>query len=238
MSARFAKKLLHIHSSQKKVLAILVDPEKWNDAYLNRLFSEQFSPQFDWVFVGGSTVDKGQLSVCLKAIKERTNKPVIIFPGDPDQVDPRADALLLLSLLNSRNPEFIVGKHIESAEALRDSGLELISTAYILVGHDHETEVARVSNTIPLSDPDQICRSVLAAEQMGKQLVYLESGSGADRSLDPDILRRCREEVDIPIVVGGGIQTLSIAKQYWQFGADIVVVGTAIEHDMDRFFRS
>jgi len=198
----------------------------------------EFSSQFDWIFIGGSTVDKGELGECLRAINRRTNKPVIIFPGDQDQIDPSADALLLLSMLNSHDPEFIVGKNIDSSLALKSSGLELIPTAYVLVGSDRSTTVARVSRSNPISDPGRILQTVLAAEQMGKQLVYLESGSGANAPLDPDVLKRCKEEIQIPVAVGGGIQTMSAVKEYWGLGADIVVVGTAIERDAEDFFRS
>ncbi len=238
MSTSIKEKLLHIVANQEKVLAVLVDPQKWDDSHLDLLFSVEFSSQFDWIFVGGSTVDKGELGLCLSAIKRRTSKPVIIFPGDPDQIDPHADALLLLSMLNSRDPEFIVGKNIDSAQVLKASGLELIPTAYVLVGSDHNTAVARVSSSIPISDPKRILQTAVAAEQMGKQLVYLESGSGANAPLDPDVLKRCKEEIQIPVAVGSGIRSMSAVKEYWRIGADIVVVGTAIEHDMKSFFRS
>lgn len=240
MSAHLLQNLLHSSKVKKKILAVLVDPQKWDDTHLDRLLNGQFSTLFHWVLIGGSTVGNGELSACITAVRERTSKPVILFPGDPEQIDERADALLLLSLLNSEDPEFIVGQHIAAAQKLKDSGLELIPTGYILIGDDRSTAVSRISKTSPISqsDPETIRCTVIAAEQMGKQLVYLECGSGASESLNPDILESCRRVVDIPIVVGGGIKSMKDVNMYWERGADIVVVGTAIEENLEIFFNS
>jgi len=238
MSELILQELARKSGTGEKVLAVLIDPEKWNDAHLDALFASHIHAKFHWVLVGGSTAQDGQTHECIDALRRRTEKPVILFPGGMNQVDPSADALLLLSLMNSEDREFIIGKHIRSAKMLAQSALEIIPTAYILVGDDLSTTVAKVSKSLPISEnnPELILSTALAAEQMGKKVVYLESGSGAVGALDPKIVSDVRELINIPLILGGGVRSHNDVVKYWNAGADVVVVGTAIENDLAEFF--
>lgn len=181
--------------------------------------------------IGGSFMEQGNMSECIGWLKSLSEKPVVIFPGSPAQIDPEADALLLLSLVSGRNPDYLIGRHVESAFQLKRSGLELIPTAYLLVDGGKTTTVHYISNTRPLpSDkPELAAATALAAEQLGMRMVYLDTGSGAGFPVPSALIDMVKTHVSLPIAVGGGIVRAAQAAEAWKNGADMVVVGNALE---------
>ena len=209
---------------------MLLDPEK---ADLKRLsFTAEARP--DYIFVGGST--GGDTTEFLKELKlkiknEKLKIPIILFPGDASQFSEEADAILYLSLLSGRNPEYLAGQQIRAARAIHNSNIQVIPTAYILIDGGVETSTMRVTGTqpIPPTDIDRIVDTCMAAEMMGKQLIYLEAGSGAKTPVAPNIIRAVRKAVGLPLIVGGGIRTPERMEAAYEAGADMVVVGNHFE---------
>ena len=222
--------LLKMISEKEKGLAILIDPDKFSIAE-TAAFLKTIPPQTTHLFVGGSTVAPQFTETTVKAIKRETNLPVLLFPGDHSQITPEADGLLFLSLLSGRNAEYLIGQQVKSVSKLRNSGLEIIPTAYILLDGGNESAVARVSNTKPISQEDleTVIHTALAGQYMGAKLVYLEAGSGAKFPVKPLLIRAVKRVLNIPLIVGGGIRS-EIQKQVaYDAGADMVVMGTVFE---------
>ncbi len=214
----------------RKLLALLLDPEK---ADLEKLpLSGSYLP--DYVFVGGST--GGNCDAFVAALRRRTSVPIVLFPGSALQFSPAADALLFLSLLSGRNAETLVGQQVRAARAVRRSGIESIPMGYILIDGGKETAVQRVTHTQPIEQSDivQIVDTAIAAELLGKQLVYLEAGSGAVTPVDADIIRAVRKNTHIPLIVGGGIRTTEQMTNAFGAGADMVVIGNHFESNPEE----
>ena len=221
----------------KKLLAVLIDPEKFDLEEAAKFLRK--IPRFTThLFVGGSSVEKGKTEACVQAIKAETQLPVILFPGDHSHITPEADALLFLSLISGRNPEYLIGQQVKSAQKLKESELEVIPTGYILVDGGNFSAVQRVSNTQPLSpkDPQLIVNTALAGQYSGKKLIYLEAGSGAKNAISEAIVSAVKNAIDIPLIVGGGIRSEKQLKSIFEAGADLVVIGTAFEKD--EFFEA
>ena len=230
--------LNHIKSSKikgEKMLAILLDPDKLRLEIISEIIDKINAQNIDFIFVGGSTVKKGITDNCIKEIKKYSNIPVLIFPGDYTQLTDEAYAVLFLSLLSGNNPEYLVHQQVKSASFLKNSTLEVIPTGYILIDGGKETAVQRVSKTLPIpqSDIEKIKNTALAAQFMGKDLVYLEAGSGATEAVEPNIIRTVSLQIDIPLIVGGGIRTKEQLENAYENGADIVVIGTAFEENLN-----
>ncbi len=221
---------MEITAGKHKALALLLDPEK---ADLSRLpITADARP--DYIFVGGST--GGDTTDFLRNLKLRIKNyelqiPVILFPGNAAQFSAEADAVLFLSLLSGNNPEYIVGQQIRSARRIRDSRVDCISTAYILIDGGVETSTMRVTGTQPLkpSNLQTIVDTCIAAQLMGKQLIYLEAGSGALHPVPEEVICAVRAAVSLPLIVGGGIRTPEQMNRAYQAGADIVVIGNHFE---------
>ncbi|MFY0643918.1 MAG: geranylgeranylglyceryl/heptaprenylglyceryl phosphate synthase [Bacteroidia bacterium] len=215
------------------MIAVLMDPDKASKEAIVKLAEHPAFQSVDFVFVGGSLVTEGQMSVCLESLKEHTNKPLIIFPGNPNQIDSQADSILLLSLISGRNPDLLIGKHVESAQQLKKSGLEVIPTSYILIDGGKTTTVSYISNTIPIPQdkPDIASSTALAGELLGYKLCYMDCGSGAKWPVHPDLIKKVKQEINVPLIIGGGIRTKNQAEAIFKAGADIVVVGNKLEED-------
>ncbi len=230
--------LLHIKKSKlkgEKLLAVLLDPDKLNLDEISSVIGKINIQKVDFIFVGGSTVAIGITETCVQTIKKNTTIPVILFPGDFTQLTGNADAVLFLSLLSGRNPEYLIGQQLKSVGFLKKATLEIIPTAYILIDGGIVTAVQKVSNTnpIPQNNIDEIVNTAIVSEYLGKQLIYLEAGSGATKAVDPKIIKRVSKNIHTPIIVGGGIRTKEQLVNAYENGADLVVIGTAFEENND-----
>ncbi len=231
----FYQDSIHKKSVNQKQLALLVDPDKYSQESL-ALFVELAKETLpDCIMVGGSLV-AGSVEQVVQYIKSHTNIPVVLFPGNSHQLCNEADALLLLSLLSGRNADFLIGQHVVAAKVIRDSGIESISTGYILIDGGCSTSVEYMSNTkpIPRDKVEIIVATAIAGELIGNRMVYLEAGSGAINPVSKEAIQAVRQAISLPIIVGGGIRTVEQAKDAYLAGADMIVVGNALEKD--RFF--
>ncbi|NND62815.1 MAG: geranylgeranylglyceryl/heptaprenylglyceryl phosphate synthase [Flavobacteriaceae bacterium] len=212
------------------LLAILIDPDKFDLDNVSE-FLNQMPSETTHIFVGGSTVAEGQTKKVIRAIKIYSKHPVIIFPGDYSQITNEADALLFLSLLSGRNPEYLIEQQIKSVEMLKGTQMEVIPTAYILIDGGHESAVEKVTQTTPISqnDVDKIVKTAMAGQLLGAKLVYLEAGSGAIYPVGEQIISEVKKEISIPLIVGGGIRSEQQLAAAYEAGANMVVMGTAFE---------
>ncbi len=217
----------------KKQLAVLVDPDKAAPAHLEQLLELAMRSRVDYFFVGGSLVMRDTLDDCLEFLKSNSNIPCILFPGSVLQISPKADAILLLSLISGRNPELLIGQHVVAAPYLRASGLEVISTSYMLVDGGAPTTVSYISDTSPIpADKNDIAAcTAMAGEMLGHKITYLDAGSGAKQPVSERMIAEIAKTVESPIVVGGGIRTPERAQANVKAGADVVVVGNLLEKD-------
>ena len=237
-------------AEQRKLFAWLVDPEKAeagptpslptkgggiimrhvDGTSISARDTVGVSPVNMLIFVGGSSGGE-QTEKVVKQLKAQYDVPVVLFPGNVRQVTSEADALLFLSLLSGRNAEMLVGQQVRAAEAVRQAGIETIPMGYILVDGGIESAVARVSGTQPIAQEavDEIVQTAMAAEMMGKQVVYLEAGSGALEPVRSEVIRAVRAAISCPLIVGGGIRSTEAMQRAFDAGADIVVVGNWLE---------
>lgn len=216
----------------KKLFAILIDPEDFDLAAAKETLTRL--PDFTThIFVGGSTACAKSTQATVQAIKKYTELPVLLFPGDHEQITAEADALLFLSLISGDNPEYLIHQQVKAVEKLKDLDLEIIPTGYVLIDGGNETAVQRVSKTIPIAQDEipRIVNTALAGEYTGKKMIYLEAGSGAKFAVNTSIVKAVRAEVSIPVIVGGGIRNREQIKEIYDAGADLIVVGTAFEND-------
>lgn len=221
----------------KKLLAVLIDPDKVVFDTLKVFFNRISMSVATHIFVGGSTDINNRTESVVKEIKQQTKLPVILFPGDYSHVTEKADGLLFLSLISGRNSEYLIEQQVQSIPLLRNTNLEIIPTGYILIDGGVETAVQRVSNTKPMcqNNSDLIVDTALAGEYSGKKLIYLEAGSGATVPVEGNIIKAVKAELNIPLIVGGGIRTADQIKKAYEAGADMVVIGTAFEKDPSFF---
>jgi len=187
----------------------------------------------DYLLVGGSLVISNHLDDCVQHIKQNCSIPVILFPGSPSQISKYADALLYLSLISGRNPELLIGQHVVSAPFVKQSGLEIMSTGYIVVDGGAPTTVSYISNASPVpSDKNEIAMcTAMAGEMLGMKLIYMDSGSGAKRSISETMIESVAKSISSPLIIGGGISDPEKAYLNCKAGADVIVVGNAIEKD-------
>ncbi|WP_340067125.1 geranylgeranylglyceryl/heptaprenylglyceryl phosphate synthase [Ascidiimonas aurantiaca] len=229
--------ILEAVSAGEKLLAVLIDPEKTTPHQVPFLFENIQHTPVTHVFLGGSEVEKGKTDILVKVLKENTNLPVVLFPGCENQISENADALLFLSLLSGRNPEYLIGKQVQSVPRLHKTRLEIIPTAYLLIDGGKKTSVQRVSKTEPIkpSSVDEIVHTALAGQFLGMKLIYLEAGSGALQSVPQQVVREVKKNTNLPLIVGGGIRTVTGITSAYRAGADIVVIGTAFENNPHFF---
>ena len=215
------------------MLAVLIDPDKANEQQLDNLISQPNFNEIDFLFVGGSLVTDGNMRSCLKNLKLRTKKPLIIFPGSPNQIDNTADAILLLSLISGRNPDLLIGRHVESAFKLKRSELEIFSTGYILIDGGRTTTVSFISGTVPIPQdkPGIAASTALAGAMLGNQFIYLDCGSGALQYANPILVSAVKNEIEVPLIIGGGIRTKQATIEVFKAGADVIVVGNKLEEN-------
>ena len=229
--------ILQAKKDNRKLLAILIDPEKVSVEQVVVLSEKIKASPATHIFVGGSTFNGTHLDDLIALLKNETQLPVLIFPGHPSQISNEADGILFLSLLSGRNPEYLIEHHINSVEALEKSNLEIIPTGYLLIDGGKETAVQRVSQTQPIENNniELAYKTAKAGEFLGKKLIYLEAGSGANHHVSLDMIRFVSQNIHIPLIVGGGIRSMQTIQEVYEAGADLVVIGTAFENDSNFF---
>ncbi|MGZ0015389.1 phosphoglycerol geranylgeranyltransferase [Yeosuana sp. AK3] len=224
--------------ANKKLFAVLIDPDKIALNTVSSFITKVNKSVATHIFVGGSSVSDDATTKLVTEIKNATRLPVVLFPGDITQIAENADALLFLSLISGRNPDYLIGKQVSSVRKLKDTTLEIIPTGYILIENGKQTSVEKVTGTKPISrnNVEHIVNTAKAGEFLGMKLIYLEAGSGASEPITSDIISTVKQELTIPLIVGGGIKTKTQLETAYNAGADIVVVGTALEEN-ESFFE-
>ena len=220
--------------SGKKSFAVLIDPDKVDNEKIDQLLLLATDAKVDYFFVGGSLVISSHLDECIQQIKAASDIPVILFPGSPSQVSKYADALLYLSLISGRNPELLIGQHVISAPFVKKSGLEIMPTGYMVIDGGAPTTVSYISNASPIpADKNEIAMcTAMAGEMLGMKLIYMDAGSGAKRAITETMIEKVARNIEIPLIIGGGITEPEKAYLNCKAGADVIVVGNAIEKDV------
>ena len=230
-------KIIQSKVERKKLLAILLDPDKLILENLDFLIVKINQSPATLIFIGGSQVTTTILDELIVKIKQNCNLPIVLFPGNPSQISAEADAILFLSLISGRNPDYLIEHQVKAAPILKQTKLEIISTGYILIDSGTETAVERVSKTKPLdrSNLDLVLATAQAGEMLGNKLIYLEAGSGAKQAVPLEMITLIAQNIKVPLLVGGGIVDLQGIKNAYDFGADLVIIGTAFEKNINFF---
>lgn len=215
----------------RKSLAVLIDPDNLSPSDLELQVTHAIEGKVDYFFVGGSMITEDCLDETLTFIKKKTDIPVVIFPGSVYQVNGKADAILLLSLISGRNAELLIGKHVLAAPMLKKSGIEILPTGYMLVDAGKPTTASYISNSAPIPNdkPNIAACTAMAGEMLGLQLNFLDAGSGAEQAVTEEMIKATAATTNNPLIVGGGISSVEKAISNWNAGADIIVIGTAFE---------
>ncbi|MDI5896694.1 geranylgeranylglyceryl/heptaprenylglyceryl phosphate synthase [Flavobacterium yafengii] len=231
------KDILKAKSENTKLLAILLDPDKVVLENLSILISKINLSPASHIFIGGSQVENNILDELIVKIKQNCNLPIVLFPGNPSQISNKADAILFLSLISGRNSDFLIEHQVKAVPILKQTQLEIISTGYILIESGNETAVERVSKTKPLdrNNLDLALATAQAGEMLGNKLIYLEAGSGAKQVVPLEMIAIVSQNIEIPVLVGGGIVALQGIQNAYHAGADLVIIGTAFEKDNSFF---
>lgn len=219
----------------RKLLAILLDPDKMDTEMIKDMIPKINESRVDFIFVGGSTVAEHATQDLVLELRKNTSLPIILFPGHYNQITPQADAILFLSLISGRNPEYLINQQVKAVPLLQKTELEVIPTGYILIDGGKKTAVQRVSSTMPIASNsiEEITQTAVAGMYMGNKMIYLEAGSGALQPVLPEVIKSVRKSVNIPLIVGGGIRTENELTKAYENGADLVVIGTAFEENYD-----
>lgn len=227
-------KLLTLKRNNQCGLAILIDPDKIELDQIESIVINCNDNLVDFIFIGGSLVVQQQMEDILIRLRQLSNCPIVIFPGGTNQLSNNADAILLLSLISGRNPEFLIGQHVLAAPFLKTSSLEVIPTGYILIDGGKPTSVSYISNTqpIPHNKIDIALSTAWAGIFMGNKLIYLEAGSGAIQPVSAEMVKKISANIEIPLIVGGGINSPEKALKLATAGANLLVIGTAFEQNL------
>ena len=229
--------ILDARSKNQKLLAILLDPDKLELSSMKSLILKINQSPATHIFVGGSSFEGSHLDEIIIRLKKKIKLPILLFPGNPSQISAEADGILFLQLLSGRNPDYLIEHQINAVPMLEKTKLEIISTGYILIESGAETAVERVSQTKPLSanNIEYISQTAKAGEMIGNKLIYLEAGSGAQHAVPPEIITNVSERISVPLLVGGGIRSKKQIDEAFAAGADLVVIGSAFEDDLNFF---
>ena len=225
-----------LSDTSKKKFVVLIDPDKPTDKEIIDIVEKSKNVGVDFFFVGGSLLTTDSLDNCIKLIKQHSDIPVLIFPGNSLQISKWCDGFLLLSLISGRNSEMLIGRHVIAAPYLKLYGNEIIPTGYMLIDGGRQTSVSYMSNTTPIPhDKDDIAMcTALAGEMLGLKIIYLDAGSGAITPVSADMISKVKQTIEVPLIVGGGINTPEKAAIAAKAGADIIVIGNALEKSIDR----
>ncbi len=223
----------------KKKIAVLIDPDKYTLKSLTLAAKLAETASVDYFFLGGSLLLRDNQAKLIACIRDNTRIPVVLFPGNNLQLNHKADGILLLSLISGRNPDMLIGRHVISAPYLKASNLEIISTGYMLIESGSNTAVTYMSNTtpIPALKPDIAACTAMAGEMLGMKVIYMDAGSGAANQVPLAMITKVKGSIGLPLIIGGGITSPELAKASFDAGADLVVVGNAIERDPELIMR-
>lgn len=233
MEKRIINKIFAKAKEGKKQIGILIDPDKASHSYIKAICEKAELIKADFFLVGGSLLTDGDMDNCLRLLKSNTEIPLIIFPGSYLQLSDQADAILFLSLLSSRNSEMLIGQQVVAAPYLRNSKVEVISTAYLLIDSGSQTTASYMSNStpIPANKAEIAASTALAGQYMGMSLIYLDGGSGAKNPVPPSMIQKVKSYTQQPLIIGGGIDNVEKLQAAYQAGADVVIIGNALEND-------
>ena len=234
------KQILQSKEANQKLLAILLDPDKIVWENLPHLIERIKESPATHIFIGGSIVESKILDELLILLQADIDFPIILFPGNPSQISQYADGILFLSLISGRNPDYLIEHQVNAVPILKQMNLEVIPTGYLLIESGAQTAVERVSETKPLdrNNIDYVVHTAQAGEMLGKKLIYLEAGSGAKQAVPLEMIQQVSQNIQIPLIVGGGITDLQGIQKAYEAGADLVVIGTAFENDANFFQNS
>lgn len=223
----------------QKQLAVLIDPDKLSDNQYAEVSKIADEAGANFLFVGGSLLTSDTLFRCIRTLKENSNIPVILFPGNTYQISRNADAILFLSLISGRNPDMLIGMHVISAPYIKLSGLEAIPTGYMLIDSGKPTSVTYMSNSMPIPrDKNDIAAcTAMAGEMLGLRLIYMDAGSGADVTISEEMIRFVKGSIEVPLIIGGGIKNPQIAEKMLLAGADTIVIGNHFEKNPQEIFN-
>jgi putative glycerol-1-phosphate prenyltransferase len=224
--------------NKEKMVSLLIDPDNHDLESLDNIINIANLASIDFLLIGGSIITKS-FNDKIDNIKKKTDLPVYLFPGNLLQLCDHADGILLLSLISGRNPELLIGNHVIAAPFLKNSHMEIIPTGYILIDTGSRTSVEYMSNTrpIPANKPEIAVATALAGEMLGHKLIYLEGGSGAEQTINKQLISEVKKNISIPLIVGGGIRSATQAHQIFKAGADVIVIGTVAEESPDMVFE-
>lgn len=237
MKQKIYSQLLQAKLENKKLLAILLDPDKIVLENIADLISKINQSPATHIFIGGSHVENNIIDELIISIKQKCFLPIVLFPGNPSQISNEADGILFLSLISGRNPDYLIEHQVKAAPILKQTQLEIISTGYILIESGTETAVERISKTKPLdrNDSDLVLATAQAGEMLGNKLIYLEAGSGAKQAVPLQMIKKVSKNLEIPLLIGGGIIDLQGIQNAYDSGADLVIIGTAFENNNNFF---
>ena len=226
--------ILQKQKNDKKQLALLIDPDKHNTQSLIEAAKQANKNKVDYILIGGSIISNS-IDEVIETVKKNCSIPVVLFPGSLLQVSNKADGILLLSLISGRNPDFLIGNQVVAAPLLKKSKLEILSTGYILINSGVSTSVAYMSNStpIPYNKTDIAVATAIAGEMIGHKLIYLEAGSGAPKPVDTQMVTEVKRNINVPLIVGGGISTKNDLISICDAGANVIVIGTAFENKLN-----
>lgn len=221
-------------ASKKTSLSVLIDPDKTSDNYLKKIIYYCNLGKIDLILIGGSIVSKSVDEIVIN-LKKHTKIPIVLFPGHPTQMSYKANGILFLSLISGRNPDYLIGNQVIVAKKLKTSNLEVIPTGYILIAGTKISTTEYISNTraIPENKTDIIVATAIAGELLGLKAIYLEAGSGAEKCLNTDIILKVKKNINIPLIIGGGIKNKNDFEKIKNSGANMIVVGNAVEENPD-----
>ena len=219
----------------KKSFAILIDPDKQDKNKLRKIIKKAEESKVDYFFVGGSLLSYDSLDDCINTLKQNSKIPIILFPGNTMQINDKAEGILFLSLISGRNPDMLIGKQVIAAPILKESSLEVISTGYMLIDSGQQTTASYISNTKPIPSNKNavaVC-TALAGEMLGLKLIFMDGGSGAKNPISEKMISSVKRAINLPLIIGGGINSAKKAIDNCKAGADIIVVGNAIEKNIN-----
>ncbi len=229
------QELVRRKSAGIKSLAVLLDPDEISDQSIQYKIERIHSSKVDFIFFGGSLVHNDEANTQIQKIKEYTDIPIVIFPGSSTQIYPDADAILLLSLISGRNPDYLIGQHVQSSFILQRSELEILSTSYMLIDSGRSTTASYISSTTPIPHhkPEIAAATALAGQQIGHGLAFLDGGSGALEPISDVMVEMVAQTISSPLIIGGGIRSAEKVSRVLGAGADLVVVGNALEENFE-----